>query len=98
MTVAQAPLPASAALDLLDRRLLFVTGKGGVGKTSMAAALGLLAVQQGKRVLMCEVDAKGNLADFFETKPYGFEPREAQAGLYAMAMNTEESLKEYLSL
>jgi anion-transporting ArsA/GET3 family ATPase len=98
VTATQAPLHASAALDLLDRRLLFVTGKGGVGKTSMAAALGLLAAQQGKRVLMCEVDAKGNLADFFETKPYGFEPREVQAGLYAMAMNTEESLKEYLSL
>jgi anion-transporting ArsA/GET3 family ATPase len=52
---------------LLDRRLLFVTGKGGVGKTTIAAALAMLAAGHGKRTLVCEVDAKGNLADFFET-------------------------------
>src|SRR5690242_7255286 len=85
-------------MDLLDRRLVFVTGKGGVGKTSMAAAIGLLAARRGKRTLVCEVDAKGNLADFFETGPTAFEPRELAPGLFAMSMDTEESLKEYLSL
>ena len=84
--------------DLLDRRLLFVTGKGGVGKTTVAAALALLAATQGKRTLVCEVDAKGDLADFFETGPTGFQPREVQPRLFAMSMDTEESLKEYLSL
>src|SRR3712207_7090400 len=54
------------ALDLLDRRLLFVTGKGGVGKTTVAAGLALLAAERGKRTLVCEVDAKGGLAEFFE--------------------------------
>lgn len=83
---------------LLDRRLLFVTGKGGVGKTTVAAALGLLAAREGKRTLVCEVDAKGNLADFYEIAHPGFTPREVQPGLHVMAMNTEESLKEYLSL
>jgi anion-transporting ArsA/GET3 family ATPase len=86
------------SLDLLDRRLLFVTGKGGVGKTTIAAAIGLLASQHGKRTLLCEVDAKGNLADFFETGPTAFEEREISPGLWAMSMNTEESLKEYLKL
>jgi anion-transporting ArsA/GET3 family ATPase len=85
-------------MDLLDRRLVFVTGKGGVGKTSIAAALALLAAQRGKRALVCEVDAKGNLADFFETGPTEFEPREIAPGLFAMSMDTEDSLKEYLSL
>jgi anion-transporting ArsA/GET3 family ATPase len=84
--------------DLLDRRLVFVTGKGGVGKTSIAAALGLLAARRGKRTLVCEVDAKGNLADFFEAGPTEFEPQEVAPGLFAMSMDTEESLKEYLSL
>jgi anion-transporting ArsA/GET3 family ATPase len=90
----------------LDRRLLFVTGKGGVGKTAMAASLGLLGAQQGRRVLVCEVDAKGNLADFLERPPNAFRPQEvalpsspaAGGSLHLMAMNTEESLKEYLSL
>jgi len=85
-------------LDLLDRRLLFVTGKGGVGKSTVAAGLALLAAERGKRTLVCEVDAKGGLADFFETSTTDFEPREVQPRLFAMSMDTEESLKEYLSL
>src|SRR5690606_36272584 len=84
--------------ELLDRRLLFVTGKGGVGKTTIAASLALLAAQQGKRTLVGEVDAKGNLADFYETGPTEFRERQVSPNLWAMSMDTEESLKEYLSL
>ncbi|MFN2606607.1 MAG: ArsA family ATPase [Acidimicrobiales bacterium] len=83
---------------LLDRRLLLVTGKGGTGKTSVTAALGLLAAQQGRRVLACEVDAKGDLADFYESPGLGFRPREVQPRLFAMSMSTEESLQEYVRL
>lgn len=84
--------------SLLDRNLLFVTGKGGVGKSTIAASLGLLAAEQGKRTLVCEVDAKGNLADFYEAGSTTFAAREIQPNLWAMSMDTEESLKEYLSL
>jgi anion-transporting ArsA/GET3 family ATPase len=84
--------------NLLDRKLLFVTGKGGVGKSTVAAALALLGAEQGKKTLVCEFDAKGNLADFFETGPTSFQPREIHPGLFAMSMDTEESLKEYLTL
>jgi anion-transporting ArsA/GET3 family ATPase len=85
-------------IPLLDRKLLFVTGKGGVGKTTIAAALGTLAADHGKRTLVCEVDAKGNLSDFFEAGRTGFDPTPISENLFAMSMNTEESLKEYLSL
>src|SRR5919106_6838577 len=83
---------------MLDRRLLFFTGKGGVGKSTVAAATALLAAERGRRVLVVEVDAKGNLPDLFERGPVGFEPREVYPGVWAMAMRTEESLKEYLKL
>ena len=86
------------APDLLDRRLLFFTGKGGVGKSTVAAATALLASNIGKRVLLIEVDAKGDIPAQFEQRPVGFEPREVHAGVLAMAMDTEASLKEYLKL
>jgi anion-transporting ArsA/GET3 family ATPase len=88
----------SDAGGLLDRRLLFVTGKGGVGKTSVAAALADLGARAGKRTLVCEMDAKGALAATFDTTPLAFEPRRLDPNLFAMAMNTEDSLKEYLRL
>jgi anion-transporting ArsA/GET3 family ATPase len=69
-----------------------------VGKTSVTAALALLAAQRGKRVLGCEVDAKGDLADFFESSHRGFKPAEVQPRVFVMSMSTEESLQEYLRL
>ncbi len=89
---------ASATVALLDRKLLFVTGKGGVGKTTVAAALASLAADRGKKTLVCEVDAKGNLADFYETGPTRFEEREIAPRLWAMSMDTEASLRQYLAL
>jgi len=86
------------APELLQRRLLFFTGKGGVGKSTVAAAMALLAARHGKRVLVVEVDAKGNLATLFEHAPAGFKPVEMQPGVHVMTMHTEESLQEYLRL
>jgi anion-transporting ArsA/GET3 family ATPase len=83
---------------LLDRKLVFVTGKGGTGKTTVASALALLATTQGKRVLICEVDAKGELSGYYEAPPTGFKEKEVQPGLFAMTMDTESSMREYLRL
>src|SRR5215813_3406811 len=83
---------------LLDRRLLLFTGKGGVGKSTVTAATALLAAGQGKRVLLVEVDAKGSLTALFEHAPVGFEPRQVHPGVWAMQMDTEASLREYLKV
>jgi len=83
-------------VNLLRRRLLFVTGKGGVGKTTVAAALADLAARQGLRTLVVEMDAKGAVANALDTPPLSFTPLEVRPGLHAMAMNTEDSLREYL--
>lgn len=87
-----------AAPALLDRRLLFFTGKGGVGKSTVTAATALLAAERGKRVLLVEVDGKGNLTALFEQPPVGFEPRRIHPGVWAMQMDTEASLREYLKV
>ncbi|MFZ9042255.1 MAG: ArsA family ATPase [Ilumatobacteraceae bacterium] len=89
-------MPLRAGESILDRRLVFVTGKGGVGKTSLAAALGELAARRGKRTLICEMDAKGAIADAFDVSALTFEPRAVDRGLDAMAMNTEDAMREYL--
>ncbi|MEZ5241236.1 MAG: ArsA family ATPase [Microthrixaceae bacterium] len=89
---------SAGPVGLLDRKLLFVTGKGGVGKTSVASAIAMLAASRGKRTLVCEVDAKGNLADFLGVGPLRFQPTEVRKRLFAMSMDTEESLKEYMRL
>ena len=82
--------------ELLSHQILFVTGKGGVGKTTVAAALALLASEQGKRTLVCEVEPKGDLSIAFECGPTPFQGRKVADDLVAMSMNTEASLREYL--
>jgi anion-transporting ArsA/GET3 family ATPase len=85
-------------LDLLGRRLLFFTGKGGVGKSTVSAATALLAAEQGKRVLLVSADGRGDIAALFEQRPVGFKPAGVYPGVSAMAMDTEASLREYLRL
>jgi anion-transporting ArsA/GET3 family ATPase len=77
---------------------LFVTGKGGVGKTTTAAALAELAARTGRRTLVCEMDAKGALAAAFDVAALHFEPTVVADRLHAMEMNTEDALREYLRL
>ena len=83
---------------MLDRQLLFITGKGGVGKSTVAASLGRAAVAQGKRVLLCEMDAKGALSTLLQTSELSFTPREISPNLSAMTMNTQDALREYVSI
>jgi anion-transporting ArsA/GET3 family ATPase len=55
--------------SLLDKRLVFVTGKGGAGKSTLAAALGLLAARRGLRVVLCEVAEQERLPELVPELP-----------------------------
>ena len=81
--------------------MIFVAGKGGTGKSTLAAALGLLAAGAGKRVLCVEVDLKGDLGRLLGLRRVAFEPRPAvaaSANLHVLALEPEESLQEYLAI
>jgi len=83
---------------VLDKRLVIVSGKGGVGKSAVAAGLSLLAQRQGLRVLAVEMGSPGGLSAHFSTGPLSFKPREVRPGLHAMHMVRSEALLEYLAL
>jgi anion-transporting ArsA/GET3 family ATPase len=92
------PEPAGLLEALLQRRVVILTGKGGVGKSTSSAALALIAAQQGKKVLVIEVDAKGNVPDFFDTTRVGFKYRRLHERVYGLSMQPRESMHEYLSI
>lgn len=92
------PAKQSPPKDLLDHRLLFVTGKGGVGKTTVAAALGLAAARSGLRTIVCELDARERLNSLFDVPTRGFEEVELVPDLYAIAIDPEHAIEEYLML
>ena len=60
--------------------------------------MALLAAQQGRKVLLVSADGRGDIAAFFERRPVGFRPEMVFPALWAMAMDTEASLQEYLRL
>jgi anion-transporting ArsA/GET3 family ATPase len=65
--------------SLLDKRLVVVTGKGGAGKTTVAASLGLVAAREGRRVVLCEVGGHDRLPDLVpELTTVSVDPEEAK--------------------
>lgn len=86
--------------SLLDRRLVIVTGKGGTGKTSVAAALGLAAARAGRRVVVAEVGRDEHVPRLIRpgAKAVGYAGRELAPGLFVMRIDPFEALAEYLGL
>jgi anion-transporting ArsA/GET3 family ATPase len=85
-------------VDLFEKRILFVTGKGGVGKTTVALALGLAASQAGKRTIVCEVAALEYASTVFGRAQIGFHEVELAEGLFAISIDPDRSIREYLEL
>jgi anion-transporting ArsA/GET3 family ATPase len=81
---------------LLDRRLVFLLGKGGVGRSTLAAALGLLAARRGARAVIVEVTSRGDIPRMFgRDAPPGVET-ELRDGLWTLTVDPRAALEEYL--
>jgi len=82
-------------LNRLDRlQLLVVTGKGGVGKSTVSAALGAHLANRGRKVLLVEVDPRENLHQLLDTPPSGGEIIEAASRLWLQHLDPREILDD----
>jgi anion-transporting ArsA/GET3 family ATPase len=77
----------AAAPALLDRHLIFVTGKGGVGKTTVALALGLASARRGRRTIVADINGEGDLQE-----------HELAPGLFRISVDPQGAMDEYLSV
>ncbi len=84
--------------DLLDRHLIFVTGKGGVGKSTVAAALGMLAARSGLRTVVAELSAQDRIQRIFDTHGEPFEEIELAPQLFTISIDPQHAMEEYLRL
>ncbi|HVM27324.1 MAG TPA: ArsA-related P-loop ATPase [Mycobacteriales bacterium] len=89
--------------DFPDVRLHVVTGKGGTGKTTVAAALALALASGGRKVLLLEVEGRQGIAQLFDTPPLPYEERKVAVApgggdVYALAVDPEQALLDYLHM
>ena len=84
--------------SLLDKSLLYVTGKGGVGKTTVAASIGLAAAARGKRTIVCEVAEQDRVSRAFAREGVRREVEVQLApNLFAISIDPEKALEEWLA-
>jgi anion-transporting ArsA/GET3 family ATPase len=81
---------------MLDKRLLFVTGKGGVGKTTVSATLALKAAAAGKRTIVCEVAEQERMPELFGGRAGGHDEIELEERLWHISVSPERAKEEWL--
>ncbi len=75
-----------------------MTGKGGVGKTTVSLALGLAATAAGRRTIVCEVASQHSGAELFGKSGTGFDETELRDGLWMISIDPDAAIREYLEL
>ena len=83
---------------LFDRRLIFVTGKGGVGKSTVAIMLGLVAARRGLRTIVAELHSQERVQDSFAHHGARFEELELAPGLFTISIEAERAMDEYMQV
>jgi arsenite-transporting ATPase len=83
-------------LPLAGRRIVYVGGKGGVGKTTVAASVALRFADRGQRVLVVSTDPAHSLGDVFQMQ-IGARPRELAPNLRGLELDPDARLDEYLA-
>lgn len=83
---------------LLDTRVLFVTGKGGVGKSTVAAALAATGARGGRRTCLVEVEGRQTMSRLFDTAAWGFEEMQFRPGLWGLSVDPRASFAEYMEM
>lgn len=83
---------------LLDKRLVFVTGKGGVGKSTVAAALGMLGARFGLRTVVAELSSQQRVQRLFNRYGPSFEEIQLAPGLFTISIDPEHAMDEYLQV
>ena len=84
--------------EMFEKRLLFVTGKGGVGKSTVAASLGLAAAARGKRTIVCEIGSQEHTSRLFHRGQVGFHEVQLEDNLWTISIDPDESMREYVLL
>ena len=84
--------------EFLAPKVLIVSGKGGVGKSTVAAALALVAARQGRNVCVAEMDRKGTLPTLFGGGGLSYQPSELSPGVWGLNIVPEDALAEYLKV
>ena len=77
---------------------MIVTGKGGVGKSTVALALGLAAAERGRKTIVCEVSSQERLSRAFDRADVGFHEMEMATNLWAISIDPDEAMREYVLL
>ncbi len=83
---------------LFDRRLIFVTGKGGVGKSTVAIMLGLVAARRGLRTIVAELHSQERVQDSFAHHGARFEELELAPDLFTISIEAERAMDEYMQV
>ena len=81
-----------------ESRIVVVTGKGGVGKTTVTAALGLRAASMGKRVLLVEAAGAERIPALFGLQGRSYSARKCANKLYTLSITAEEAIEDYVLL